>query len=242
MKKAAPPVFNIFFMELVKRDPLYVVVESEEKELFYSIIDIERRIQDINASIKGLIDHKVFLEHELQVKKRKQDDCRRKKEHSSRVCDNTQSFYVHTITQQQLIVQSWIDMAQRYHIPLLELSLVAILPSEILLHVSFFFFFVFCFVFCLFVCLLLILVHTCHFRVITIIFYSRKIFSFMPPSDICVGAARVNRKWHTIAYDNMLWRNICFQKGIELPAVVDYKKDARTNYMDGYQQNLTCDF
>jgi hypothetical protein len=86
-------------MELVKRDPLYVVVEAEEKELFHSIIDIERRIQDINASIKGLIDHKVFLEHELQVKKRKQDDCRRKKEHSSKVCKFTLNLrFIHTIT------------------------------------------------------------------------------------------------------------------------------------------------
>ena len=75
----------------------------------------------------------------------------------------------------------------------------------------------------------------------TLLFYSQKIFSFMAPADICVGAARVNRKWHTIAYDNMLWRNICSQKGIELPAVVDYKMDARNNYMDGYRrvQNWT---
>lgn len=166
-------------MELVKRDPLYVVVEAEEKELFHSIIDIERRITDINSSIKGLIDHKNYLEYELQVKKRKQDDCRRKKEQSSK-----------------LIVQSWVDMAQRYHIPLLELSLVSILPSEILLH----------------------------------------IFSFMSPTDVCVGASRVNQKWHTIAYDNLLWRNICIQKGIEVPAQVDLKKDARTNYMQGYRR------
>lgn len=74
-----------YIMELVKRDPLYVVVEAEEKELFHNIIEIERRIQDINSSIKGLIEHKIFLEHELQVKKRKQDDCRRKKEQSSKV-------------------------------------------------------------------------------------------------------------------------------------------------------------
>jgi hypothetical protein len=60
----------------------------------------------------------------------------------------------------------------------------------------------------------------------------------MSPSDVCVGAARVNRKWHTIAYDNMLWRNICLAKGIEIPAEVDHKKDARTNYMDGYPHNL----
>lgn len=86
------------FMDLIKRDPLYVVVEAEEKELFHSIIDIERRIQDINASIKGLIDHKVFLEHELQVKKRKQDDCRRKKEHSSKVCNTLSMYRMHSIT------------------------------------------------------------------------------------------------------------------------------------------------
>lgn len=114
-------------------------------------------------------------------------------------------------------------MAQRYHIPLLELSLVSILPSEILLHVSFYY-----------------LLHPIHFLALFISLLSsfsltcRKIFSFMSPTDICVGAARVNRKWHTIAYDNMLWRNICLQKGIELPAVVDTQKDARTNYMEGY--------
>lgn len=58
----------------------------------------------------------------------------------------------------------------------------------------------------------------------------------MSPGDICVGASRVNRKWHTIAYDNVLWRNICIQKGIEVPVVVDFKKDARTNYMQGYRR------
>lgn len=58
----------------------------------------------------------------------------------------------------------------------------------------------------------------------------------MSPTDICVATSRVNRKWHTIAYDNLLWRNICIQKGIEEPEMVDIKKDARTNYMQGYRR------
>lgn len=76
-------------MELVKRDPLYVMVEAEEKELFHSIVDIERKIMDISSSIKGLMEHKVFLEHELEVKKKKQEECRRKKEESSKVYNHT---------------------------------------------------------------------------------------------------------------------------------------------------------
>ncbi len=66
-----------------------MLAEEEEKELFHSIVDIERRLLEISSSIKGLIDHKGYLEHELQQKKLKQAACKRKKEESSKVSSFT---------------------------------------------------------------------------------------------------------------------------------------------------------
>lgn len=73
-------------MELVKRDPLFVVVDSEEQDLQYSIMDIERRLYEIGSSIRGLMDHKSYLEIELESKRRKQEECRKKKDDCSKVC------------------------------------------------------------------------------------------------------------------------------------------------------------
>jgi len=107
-----------YFMELVSRDPLYVLVDSEEQELKGSIVDIEQKLTEISSSMRGLIEHRAFLESELDLKRKRQDECRRKKDECSKV-----------------IVQSWMNMANKFKIPLKELSLAAMVPPEILLYI-----------------------------------------------------------------------------------------------------------
>jgi WD40 repeat protein len=97
---------------------MFVLVDSEEQDLQYSILDIERKLYEIGTSIKGLIENQTYLERELEAKKARQEACRRKKDDCSKV-----------------IVQSWVEMARRFQVPIAELSLAAILPPELLLHI-----------------------------------------------------------------------------------------------------------